>query len=135
MPTGLTGVSQVTTQFGFSAAALSNGAVMTWGSNSEGELGNGTQDQNPHLSPVLVPTPAGASQISAGDLFVMAIASPAPRIPSVVGDIRSTVAVDLQAAGDVLGRVSVVDLTCEYIGVVKAQSPVAGMIARAGNER
>jgi hypothetical protein len=35
---------------------------------------------------VLVPTLAGASQISMGGLAIMAIASPAPRIPSVVGD-------------------------------------------------
>src|SRR5262249_49134528 len=48
-PTGLTGVRQVTTEYGFSAAVLSNGAVMTWGDGSEGELGNGTQDQSPHL--------------------------------------------------------------------------------------
>jgi beta-lactam-binding protein with PASTA domain len=82
---------------------------------------------------VLVPTLAGASQISAGGLEVMAIASPAPRIPSVVGDIQSTAAAELQAAGYVLGRVSVVvDLTCEYIGVVKAQSPAAGTIAPPG---
>jgi beta-lactam-binding protein with PASTA domain len=51
----------------------------------------------------------------------------------VVDDIQSTAAADLQAAGYVLGRVSVVvDLTCEYIGVVKAQSPAAGTIAPPG---
>jgi len=82
---------------------------------------------------VLVPTLAGASQISAGGLEMMAIASPAPRIPSVIGDIQSTAAADLQAAGYVLGRVSVVvDLTCEYIGVVKSQSPAAGTIDPPG---
>ena len=131
--TGLAGVSQVTANNGTSAAVLSNGAVMTWGSDLDGQLGIGSEDNNPHYSPVLVPTLAGASQISDAGLFVMAVASPAPRIPSVVGDIQSTAAADLQAAGYVLGRVSVViDLTCEYIGVVKAQSPAAGTIAAPG---
>ena len=130
--TGLTGVSQVTSNDGDSAAVLANGSVKTWGFDDP-VLGIGINDSGFHPSPVLVPTLAGASQISAGGLEMMAIASPAPRIPSVVGDIQSTAAAELQAAGYVLGRVSVVvDLTCEYIGVVKAQSPAAGTIDPPG---
>ena len=39
----------------------------------------------------------------------------------------------LQAAGYVLGRVaSIIDITCNYIGEVKTQSPAAGTIAPPG---
>lgn len=131
--TGLTGVSQVSSTDDFGAAALTNGSVKTWGSDAEGEIGTGIIDSGSHLSPVLVPTLAGASQISAGGLEMMAIASPAPRIPTVIGDIQSTATQELQAAGYVVGRVSVVvDLTCEYIGVVKSQSPAGGTIDPPG---
>jgi alpha-tubulin suppressor-like RCC1 family protein len=131
--TGLTGVSQVASNDYVGAAVLANGSVKTWGADGNGVLGIGINDAGSHPNPVLVPTLAGASQISAGGLDVMAIASPAPRIPSVLGDIQSTAAAELQAAGYVLGRVSVVvDLTCEYIGVVKAQSPAAGTIDPPG---
>lgn len=76
---------------------------------------------------------AGASQVSAAQDHVLAIASQAPRVPSVIGETQGTAALDLQAAGYVLGRVAVViDLTCEYIGVVKTQSPTAGTFATPG---
>lgn len=132
--TGLTGVSQVSSSAGdYGAAVLSNGSVKTWGFNVDGNLGIGTADSGSHPTPVLVPTLAGASQISAGGTEVMAIASPAPRVPTVIGDIQSTATQELQAAGYVVGRVSiVVDLTCEFIGVVKSQSPAGGTIDPPG---
>ena len=48
-------------------------------------------------------------------------------MPGVIGDTQSEAAQALQAAGFVLGRVAVVvDITCEYLGEVKSQSPAAG---------
>ena len=130
---GLSSVTQVAEGEDESAAALSNGSVMTWGSNVVGELGLGTHDTNAHPSPVLVRTLAGVSQVSAGNFDMMVIGSPAPRIPSVIDDTQSEAAQALQAAGYVLGHVAVVvDLTCEYLGVVKTQSPAAGTIDPPG---
>jgi len=130
---GLTGVSQIAAGGGATAAVLSNGSVLTWGRDGEGELGTSTRDDNPHPNPVLVRTLAGASLVAAGDLDVMVIASPAPRIPSVIGYTQSEAAQALQAAGYVLGRVAiVVDLTCEYLGEVKTQTPAAGTLDPPG---
>jgi beta-lactam-binding protein with PASTA domain len=130
----LTGVSWVAAGDEYvSAAVLTNGSVMTWGLNQEGELGIGTQDSSVHASPVLIRTLAGASQVSAGDETVMVIASPAPRIPSVIGFSQSEAAAALSAAGYVLGRVAVVvDLTCEYLGEVKTQTPASGTLDPPG---
>jgi beta-lactam-binding protein with PASTA domain len=106
---------------------------MTWGADTEGELGTSTRDDIPHPSPALVRTLAGASLVAAGFEYVMAIASPAPRIPSVIGYTQSNAAQVLGAAGYVLGRVAtVVDLTCEYLGEVKTQTPAAGTLDPPG---
>jgi hypothetical protein len=132
-PTGLTGVTQITTGQLVSAATLANGTVLTWGENTLGELGTNTEDGNAHPIPVIVRTLAGASQISAGFEQVFALASPAPRIPSVIGYTQSEAAQALQAAGYALGRVAiVVDLTCEFLGEVKTQTPAAGTIDPPG---
>ena len=97
------------------------------GANGSGQLGIGTTDVNPHPSPVLVRTLAGGSLAAAGEDDVMMVASPAPRIPSVTDETQAGVAQVLQAAGYVLGpAATVVDITCQYVGVVKTQSPVAG---------
>jgi len=130
---GLTGVSQIGAGDVVTVAMLSSGSVMTWGSNGEGELGIGSNDQNPHSSPVLVRTLAGGSLAAAGAFYAMVIASPAPRIPSVIGFTQAEAAQGLQAAGYVLGHVAiVVDLTCEYLGEVKTQTPAAGTIDPPG---
>jgi beta-lactam-binding protein with PASTA domain len=51
----------------------------------------------------------------------------------VIDDTQAEAAQALQAAGYVLGRVAVVvDVTCEYIGVVKTQTPPAGTIDPPG---
>jgi alpha-tubulin suppressor-like RCC1 family protein len=131
--TGLTGVSQIAAGGLVAAAVLSNGSVTTWGIDTEGELGTSTRDDNPHPSPVLVRTLAGASLVAVGFHDVMVIASPAPRIPSVIGYSQSDAAQVLGAAGYVLGRVAtVVDLTCEYLGEVKTQTPAAGTLDPPG---
>ena len=63
----------------------------------------------------------------------MAVGSPAPRIPSVIGYPQSEAAQAIRAAGYVLGRVAlIVDLSCEYLGEVKCQSPAAGTIDPPG---
>jgi hypothetical protein len=129
---GLRGVSQIAAGDFDAAAVMSNGSVLTWGGNSEGQLGIGTTDSS-HFSPVLVSTLAGGSLAAAGQDDVMVVASPAPRIPSVIDDTQAGAAQALQAAGYVLGRVStVVDITCQYVGVVKTQSPAAGTVAQPG---
>jgi beta-lactam-binding protein with PASTA domain len=43
----------------------------------------------------------------------------------VIGQTQAQAAQTLQAADFALGRVAV-DITCEYIGEVKSQSPAAG---------
>ena len=74
-----------------------------------------------------VRTLAGVTQVALSNNSVLAIGSPAPRVPSVIGQSQSEAAQTLQAAGFVLGRVAtVVDITCEYLGEVKSQSPAAG---------
>jgi hypothetical protein len=131
--TGLSGVSQIAAGDFDTVAVMSNGSVLTWGDNSRGQLGIGTTDDNAHPSPVLVRTLAGGSLAAAGEDDVMVVASPAPRIPSVIDETQAGAAQVLQAAGYVLGRVAtVVDITCQYIGVVKTQSPVAGTVAPPG---
>ena len=131
--TSLTGVSQVAAGRVVSAAVLSSGTLMTWGENTAGELGTGTDDSSVHPSPTLVRTLAGVSQVALSYFSGLAVASPAPRIPSVIGDSQAGAARDLQAAGFVLGHVSVVvDLTCEYVGEVMTQSPAAGTLDPPG---
>jgi alpha-tubulin suppressor-like RCC1 family protein len=130
---GLSGVSQISAGEYDAVAVLSNGSVLTWGDNSYGDLGTGTTDFNNHPSPVLVRTLAGGSLVASGEDDVMVVASPAPRIPSVIDDTQAEAAQVLQAAGYVLGRVStVVDITCQYLGVVKTQSPAAGTVDPPG---
>jgi alpha-tubulin suppressor-like RCC1 family protein len=129
-PTSLSGVVQVAASNGNGAAVLAGGTLMTWGLNYDGQLGNGGKDAfypPPHPTPGPVRSLAGVTQVALSEDSALAIGSPAPRVPSVIGDTQSEAAQALQAAGFVLGRVAVVvDITCEYLGEVKTQSPVAG---------
>jgi hypothetical protein len=130
-PTGLSGVTQVSAGPDNGAAVLANGTLMTWGFNYEGQLGNGSKDVFPpgvaHPTPGPVRTLAGVTQVAFSNGFALAIGSPAPRVPSVIGQTQAEAAQTLQAAGFVLGRVAtVVDLTCEFLGEVKTQNPAAG---------
>jgi alpha-tubulin suppressor-like RCC1 family protein len=60
--TGLSGVKQVATGFSDGLALLSNGTVMGWGSNSHGEVGDGTRTAHP--TPVPVPGLGGVVAIA-----------------------------------------------------------------------
>jgi alpha-tubulin suppressor-like RCC1 family protein len=132
-PIGLSAVSQIAAAGATTVAVLSSGSVMTWGGNAEGELGVGTNDSNPHPTPVLVRALAGGSLVAGGFDTVMVIASPAARIPNLIDDTQAEAAQVLQAAGFVLGRVAtVVDPTCQYVGVVKTQTPAAGTVDPPG---
>ena len=131
--TSLTGVARVAVGGLMGAAVLSTGTLMTWGENQDGQLGQGSHDTSVHSTPAPVRTLAGVSQVALSYFSGLAIGSPAPRIPSVIGQSQAEAAQTLQAAGFVLGRVStVVDITCEYLGEVKTQSPAAGTLDPPG---
>ena len=131
--TSLSGVARVAAGGLMGAAALSNGSLMTWGENGSGQLGQGSHDASVYATPAPVRTLAGVSQVALSYFSGLAIGSPAPRIPSLIGQSQSEAAQTLQAAGFVLGRVStVVDITCEYLGEVKTQSPAAGTLDPPG---
>jgi len=131
--TGLTGVSRVAAGRLMSAAVLANGTLLTWGENTAGQLGTGTHDASVHAVPALVRSMAGVSQVALSYFSGLAVGSPAPRIPDLTGDTQAGASQTLQAAGFTLGHVSiVVDLTCNYLGVVKTQSPAPGTLDPPG---
>ena len=107
----MSGVSQIAAGDFDAAAVMSNGSVLTWGGNSEGQLGIGTTDST-HFSPVLVSTLAGGSLAAAGQDDVMVVASPAPRIPSVIDDTQAGAAQALQA-------------TCSAVSARSSTSPAS----------
>jgi alpha-tubulin suppressor-like RCC1 family protein len=128
-PTSLTGVTRVASGDAMEAAVLSGGQLMTWGFGLGGALGRSGTATGPAAVTVL----AGVTQVALGDDFGLAVGTPAPRVPSVIGLTQSEASSALQAAGYVLGRVaSIIDITCNYIGEVKTQSPAAGTIAPPG---
>ena len=43
---GLSGVTAVAASYGISMALLSNGTVMDWGENGNGQLGDGTTEED-----------------------------------------------------------------------------------------
>ena len=71
--TGLTGVTQVSAGGEHSLALLSNGTVMAWGDNGDGQLGDGTTTSSD--VPVKVSGLTGVTAVSAGDLFSVALLS------------------------------------------------------------
>jgi alpha-tubulin suppressor-like RCC1 family protein len=128
--TSLSGVTQLAASDSNGAAVLASGTLMTWGVNNGGQLGNGSADSYlgpPHPTPGPVRSLAGVTQVALSNGSALAIGSPAPRVPNLIGQSQSEAAQTLQAAGFVLGHVAVVvDITCEYLGEVKGQSPAAG---------
>jgi alpha-tubulin suppressor-like RCC1 family protein len=59
--------------FAHSLALLADTTVMAWGSNSDGQLGDGTTTT--HLAPVMVPGLSGVSAIAAGGTHSLALLS------------------------------------------------------------
>jgi alpha-tubulin suppressor-like RCC1 family protein len=128
--TSLTGVTRVSAGMGSSAAVLASGKLLTWGDDTLDELGRSGVNAT---IPEPVTTLAGVTQVALGNVSGLAVGSPAPRVPSVVGDVQAVASQILQAAGYALGRVTiVVDLNCASIGKVITQSPAAGTIAQPG---
>jgi alpha-tubulin suppressor-like RCC1 family protein len=70
---GLTGVTAVAAGEEHSLALLSNGTVLAWGDNHEGQLGDGTTDTS--AVPVQVEGLTGVTAIAAGSLFSLALLS------------------------------------------------------------
>jgi hypothetical protein len=129
----LSGVIGVSEGLSASAAIRSDGSLFTWGVNGLFELGIGGNPDN-QLIPVQVSYLSNVSQVALGNEGGLAVGRyDAAAVPSVVGFSQSDASATLQAAGFVLGRVAlVVDLTCEFIGEVKTQTPAAGTLARLG---
>ena len=135
-PLSLSGITQVATSIGWNSAAVrSDGTLWTWGDNSDGELGIGNDSTLWIASPVQVTALAGVSQVSAGIRDVLAIGSPTfTFVPDLSGDTTAQAGQTLQAAGLVRGAVTgVVDNSCNNIGTVIRQNPVAGTRVSLGS--
>jgi len=108
-------------------ALKSNGTALAWGSNGSGQLGNGTTTDP--AGPVQVTGLANATQVAAGGEFSLAVHVPVPLpiVPDLTGDTTAQAGQALQAVGLVLSTVrSVVDNSCNNIGTVMSQNPLAG---------
>jgi beta-lactam-binding protein with PASTA domain len=106
--------------------------VYAWGHNFGGEIGNGTQHVQ-QLTPAHLNL-SNVSQVALGNEGGLAVGRyDAAAVPGVVGFSQSEASAALQVAGFALARVGlVVDITCEFIGEVKTQTPAAGTLARLG---
>jgi len=118
---------------GYSAAVEPNGTLLTWGCNGLGQLGQGISG-----SMITTPTPVtdltGVSQIAfgsestglSGGAYGLVIAA-TPSVPELVGDTLTRATTALHSAGLVVGTISYAfDYTCDTIGRVMRQAPLAG---------
>jgi alpha-tubulin suppressor-like RCC1 family protein len=69
---GLTGVMAIAAHSDHTLAVKSDGAVVAWGNNWNGQTGDGT-NVNPRSSPVAMLGPAGITRIAAGENFSLAL--------------------------------------------------------------
>jgi alpha-tubulin suppressor-like RCC1 family protein len=126
------GITQISAGDEHMVALVSDGTVLAWGSNSQGELGIGST--TPVTGPVQVTGLTGATQVAAGDASGFAVHVPVPPaiVPDLTGDSKIRAAQVLQAAGLVLGAVSTVtDKFCTNLGV-QNQTPPAGTAVNPG---
>jgi alpha-tubulin suppressor-like RCC1 family protein len=86
---GLTGVSAVSAGGLDSMALLGDGAVMTWGENKTGELGDGSAGE-PSDVPVAVSALGEVAGIAAGGAFDLAYSEPLPTVSGVEPSSGST---------------------------------------------
>jgi alpha-tubulin suppressor-like RCC1 family protein len=97
--TSLSGVTQLAASHGNGTAVLASGTLMTWGINNGGQLGNGSADSYlgpPHPTPGPVRSLAGVTQVALSTDSALAIGSPAPRVPSLIGQTQAEAAQTLQ---------------------------------------
>jgi alpha-tubulin suppressor-like RCC1 family protein len=142
---GMVGVSQVMQGIegilGVSSAAIRfDGRLWTWGCNGTGWLATGTTAAS--TTPALVTNLTNVSQFAFGTdavgfygSFSLAVATLAGGpVPNLIGDTKAQASAALTAAGLVLGTVSsVVDYTCDSIGLVRSQNPAAGTSVPLGS--
>ncbi len=86
---GLSGVTQISAGGMHSMALLAGGAVMTWGENKYGELGNGSSGE-PSDVPVTVGALTEAHGIAAGGNHDLAFSEPLPTVTGVSPDSGAT---------------------------------------------
>jgi alpha-tubulin suppressor-like RCC1 family protein len=127
------GITQLSAGQDHVLALRSNGTVLAWGGNSNGQLGDGGAAST--SGPVQVSGLAGVSQVSAGAQFSLAVARPAlTNVPGLGSDTTARARQALQAAGLVLGAVhTAVDRSCNNIGTVMSQNPAAGTAVSFGS--
>jgi len=128
------GITQLSAGDFHMLALKSNGTVLAWGGNAYGQLGNG--GTAPVTGPVQVTGLATATQVAAGGEFSLAVHVPVPLpiVPDLTGDTTAQAGQGLQAVGLVLSTVrSVVDNSCNNIGTVISQNPVAGSRVSLGS--
>jgi hypothetical protein len=128
------GITQLSAGDFHMLALKPDGTVLAWGSNGYGQLGNGSTA--PVTGPVRVTGLTNATQVAAGGEFSLAVHVPVPLpiVPDLTGDTTAQAGQALQAAGLVLSTVrSVVDHSCNNIGTVMSQNPVAGSRVSLGS--
>jgi alpha-tubulin suppressor-like RCC1 family protein len=70
---GLSGVTAIASGGDFNVARMSNGTVMSWGANEEGQLGNGKRNKS--ITPVVAKGVSGAVAVAAGREHALALLS------------------------------------------------------------
>jgi alpha-tubulin suppressor-like RCC1 family protein len=109
-----------------------DGTVLAWGGNGYGQLGNGSTA--PVTGPVQVTGLTNATQVAAGGEFSLAVHLPLPIVPDLTGDTTAQAGQALQGTGLVLGTViKAVDNSCNNIGTVMRQNPLAGTAVSPGS--
>jgi alpha-tubulin suppressor-like RCC1 family protein len=130
---GLSGVSSIAAGGRHSLALLSGGAVVGWGYNADGQLGNGANVNSP--VPVAVASLSGALGIAAGGLHSLSFGVPGPSVSSVSpssGPAPGGTSVTISGAN--LAEASAVDFGASEAGsfVVNSSSSITA-VAPAGS--